>query len=70
MNLAANKFKILKSKEIWEAPALEDGKLIKLKVHATDLKKKLANKQKQVNSDQQNRKVKKEKLTHQEKEES
>jgi hypothetical protein len=46
MNLAANKFKILKTKEIWEAPSDEEEKLIALQARLEELKKKFGAKRK------------------------
>ena len=51
MVLAENKYKILKTKEIWEAPSEEEAKLIALEARFTELKKKMADKRKRVNQE-------------------
>jgi hypothetical protein len=48
MGYAANKYKILKTKEIWEAPSEEEEKLMALQARFDDLKKKFSNKRKGV----------------------
>jgi hypothetical protein len=48
MILAENKYKILKTKEIWEAPSAEKTKLVALEARFAELKKKLADKRKKV----------------------
>jgi hypothetical protein len=44
MVMAETKYKILKTKEIWEAPSEEESKLIALEARFAELKKKYANK--------------------------
>ena len=46
MNLATQKFKTLKTKEIWEAPSPEEEKLMALEARFAELKKKFAEKRK------------------------
>ena len=41
MQKAAHKFKILKSKDLWEAPSAQDEKITALESVLTDMKKKL-----------------------------
>jgi hypothetical protein len=48
MILAENKFKILKTTEIWEAPSDEETKLITLEARFAELKKKLIEQRKQT----------------------
>jgi len=48
MDLAANKHKILKTKEIWEAPSEEEEKLMALQARFDEMKKKFSNKRKGV----------------------
>ena len=51
MRKAANKFKTLKTKEIWEAPSPEEEKLLALEARFTKLNKKLAKKRKSLEND-------------------
>ena len=48
MNIAANKYKILETKEIWEAPSEEEEKLMSLQARFDELKRKFLNKRKGV----------------------
>lgn len=50
MEKAANKYKILKTKELWEAPSAEEEKLLALEARFAELKKKFANKRKKPGS--------------------
>ena len=52
MEKAANKYKILKTKELWEAPSPEEEKLLALEARFAELKKKFANKRKKGSDDE------------------
>ena len=51
MQMASNKYKIMKTKNIWEAPSPEEEKLLALEARFQDLKKRFANKRKGNDSD-------------------
>ena len=51
MEKAANKYKILKTKELWEAPSPQEEKLIAMEARLAELKKKFNKKKQQSNGD-------------------
>ena len=51
MQIASNKYKTMKTKEVWEAPSPEEEKLLALEARFQELKKKFANKRKASETD-------------------
>ena len=51
MQMATNKYKIMKTKNIWEAPSPQEEQLLSLEARFVELKKKFANKRKGLDGD-------------------
>ena len=59
MEKAANKYKILKSKEIWETTSPEEEKLLALESRFVELKKKLSGNNRHMDDDEKQKPSKK-----------